>query len=228
MSVNKAAIFDLDGTLVDTLPGIAFALRQALGELGVTPDPAFIVRAHIGGGSGNMLAAAARHHGIGDTAALSHRYHALYQTHCLHDTVCYAGVKELVVALKAQGVRLAVLTNKDDTLSNRILQALFLPDTFEQVYGARPDRPLKPDISGLQQVMAALGTTSEQCLYVGDTSIDVQTANRAGVCVAYVTWGYGDADNLADWQPNAVCHDVVQLTTCLRQHLARQESVSSR
>ncbi|WP_350313388.1 HAD family hydrolase [Dickeya fangzhongdai] len=228
MSVNKAAIFDLDGTLVDTLPGIAFALRQALGGLGVTPDPAFIVRAHIGGGSGNMLAAAARHHGISDTAALSQRYHALYQAHCLHETVCYAGVKELVAALKAQGARLAVLTNKDDALSHRIVQALFPPDTFALLYGARPDRPLKPDISGLQQVMAALGTTSEQCLYVGDTSIDVQTANLAGVAVAYVTWGYGDADNMADWQPNHVCHDVAELNTCLRQHLAWQESVVSR
>lgn len=217
MSVNKAVIFDLDGTLVDTLPGIAFALRQALGGLGVTLDPAFIVRAHIGGGSGNMLAAAARHHGISDTMALSQRYHALYQAHCLHDTVCYVGVKELVAALKAQGVRLAVLTNKDEVLSHRIVQALFPPDTFALLYGARSDRPLKPDSRGLQQVMAALETTSEQCLYVGDTSIDVQTANRADVAVTYVTWGYGDVDNMADWQPNYVCHDVAELNACLRQ-----------
>ncbi|MBX9444511.1 HAD family hydrolase [Dickeya chrysanthemi] len=225
MSVNKAVIFDLDGTLVDTLPGIAFALHQTLGEFGVTPDPAFIVRAHIGGGSGKMLAAAARHHGISDTTALSQRYHALYQAHCLHDTVCYAGVKELVVTLKAQGVRLAVLTNKDDALSNRILQALFPPDTFELVYGARPDRPLKPDTTGLRQVMATLETSHERCLYVGDTSIDVQTANNAGVAVAYVTWGYGNADGTTAWQPSSVCHSVAELNTYLCLHLALQESV---
>jgi phosphoglycolate phosphatase len=195
----RAAIFDLDGTLADTLQDIAFALNHALGGAGLPALALEQVRQAVGAGADTLVRRVTPGLGAEQQAALVEEFRRAYAEHLLDATHAYPGVPELLAALGARGLGLAVLTNKPEEMSRAIVQALFPDIPFAAVVGQAPSRPLKPDPSAALALAERLGEPAGACLFVGDSGVDMQTATRAGMFPVGVLWGFrGRAELLAE------------------------------
>ena len=208
-----AVMFDLDGTLADTLEDIADAMNRILRgrRFPVHGDNAY--RLMIGKGLGNLvretLPPEARTEAT--VAACLDQMTADYREHCLDKTHLYDGIAELVGALRVDGVGLAVLSNKADELTRRIVDGLFAPGTFEVVAGARPDLPLKPDPAAALLVGRRLGVPPARIAYVGDSGIDMRTATAAGMVAVGVSWGFRMRDELVEGGARVVLDHPLEL-----------------
>ena len=187
----RAFLFDLDGTLVDSLADIGAAMNHALATLGEPTHPLADYRRFVGEGV-EVLAARA---GPGlDSAArraeLIDAYQRRYAEHLFDETVVYPGVPELLALLRARAVPLGVLSNKPDAPTRVICEALFPPGTFVCVQGQLPDVPVKPDPAAALALAAQLGVAPAEVAFVGDTAVDMRTAVAAGMHPVGVAWGF--------------------------------------
>lgn len=191
-----AAIFDLDGTLADTLEDIAAAGNHALAALGLPIRPVPDYRHLAGRGLPHLIRTAlgpAHADRFDEAIGL---FRAYYRDHQHDHSRPYPGVCELVADLQRQGVRLAVLSNKPDDATARLVTHLFGPGVFQPVRGARPDTPLKPDPAAALRIADALAAAPHRCVYLGDTDVDMQTGRAAGMFTVGVTWGFRDRAEL--------------------------------
>jgi len=187
-----AVIFDLDGTLVDTLEDLADAVNRVLRDRGLPTHDYDAYRYMIGGGMRQLMAAALpdEPHTEATVASCLEQMLAHYREHCLDKTRPYQGVGALVDGLRARGLRLSVLSNKADDLARRVVAALFDPAAFDVVVGARPDVPLKPDPAGALLMAARLGVPAGRIACLGDSGTDMLTATRAGMIPLGAAWGF--------------------------------------
>lgn len=191
-------IFDLDGTLVDTLADVAAAMNLALQERGLEPRALAIYRRFVGEGVERLVTLL-----LGEAAdpalivAVAEGYRRIYPARMLLQSQPYPGVRALLAALQARGVPLAVLSNKPHVDTRAMVEALF-PGVFleQRVIGQRADRPRKPDPTVALQLAAELNVAPESCLFVGDTPVDVRTAQAAGMWPIGVAWGFRPLDEL--------------------------------
>ena len=213
-----AVIFDLDGTLADTLEDIADAMNRVLRGRGFSVHGYNAYRLMIGKGLGNLVGEALPSEAWTEAtvAACLDQMTAEYREHYLDKTHLYDGVAELVGALRADGVGLAVLSNKADELTRRIVDALFTPGTFEVVAGARPDLPLKPDPAAALLVGGRLGVPPARIAYVGDSGIDMRTATAAGMVAVGVSWGFRMRDELVEGGARVVLDHPLELLALRR------------
>jgi phosphoglycolate phosphatase len=185
-------LFDLDGTLADTLGDLADAMDRVLRGEGL-PGHGYAEYQRMIGHGIRQLVGAALPADRRDDATVDRcfsRMMAEYGEHSLVKTYPYADVPELLAALRARGLKLAVLSNKADEPTRRIVAALFADGAFDEVAGARPDVPLKPDPAGALRAAASLGLEPGRMLYVGDSPTDVRTAIAAGMTPVGVSWGF--------------------------------------
>ena len=195
--MQHGIVFDLDGTLADSLPGIAEGLNRALRTLGQPGHPQEAVRDMIGRGAANLCAAAL---GYSDASmAPADELEALHQAfrreypHCWQGeeyTRPYPGIPTLLQELAAEGVPLAVLSNKPHEVTLPMVQELFPGIPFEPVLGHRPEFPRKPHPAAIQHIAAQWGIPVEQLILVGDSAIDAATAEAAGCRLITMSWGY--------------------------------------
>jgi phosphoglycolate phosphatase len=182
----RAIIFDLDGTLVDSLDDIADALIAALGEHGyATPDRA-VVRTWIGGGARSLVARAVAADQVDDVVP---SFLAHYLAKPVVHTRLYDGLAPVLDRL-AQHATLAVLSNKPHDLTVAICARLLAPWPFLHVAGARDGVAMKPNAAPALAVAAALGIAPAACILVGDAPTDIACAHAAGMSAAGVAWGY--------------------------------------
>jgi phosphoglycolate phosphatase len=199
----RAAIVDLDGTMVDTLGDFDVALNQTLKDLGRPAVTRADIERMVGKGSAHLIRSALLHGGLGadEAAALQPEAWTRYQAHYLavngqHSTV-YPGVLEGLVALRARGLPLACLTNKPLDFARPLLQAKGLAGFFAHVFGGDSFARTKPDPLPLLKTCEALGTPPAQTLMVGDSQNDGIAARAAGCPVVLVTYGYNHGDPIA-------------------------------
>jgi phosphoglycolate phosphatase len=194
----EAAIFDLDGTLVDTLEDLADAMNRVLVSEQLPVHDYVAYRHMIGGGIPQLVRLALPAERRSDetiergTALMM----AEYSAHCLVKTHPYEGVIEMLGRLRGDGVESAVLSNKSDELVQRIVDALIGPRAFAVVAGAQTGIPLKPDPAGALLVADGLRVARERIVYVGDSGVDMLTATRAGMLAVGVSWGFRARDEL--------------------------------
>jgi phosphoglycolate phosphatase len=195
-----AVIFDLDGTLADTLDDIADAMNRVLVARGFTPHSPAAYKLMIGHGLRNLVGESLppEQRGADTIAACLDEMIAGYREHCLDKTRLYEGVAELLDELRGRGVALAVLSNKADELTQRIVAALCEPGTFAAVVGARPGVPLKPDPAAALLVAEGLGVAPARIAYVGDSGVDMRTASGAGMIAVGVSWGFRSSAELIE------------------------------
>ena len=193
---QKAVVFDLDGTLADTLEDLAASANHALHQLGVPTHPTAAFRQYVGDGV-VVLARRVLPPGRDDLvepAIEGFRRH--YAEHWSDRTRPYEGVPELLDGLAARGIPMAVLSNKPDDFTREMVAAFFGRWDFRAVVGHRRDCPPKPDPAGATAVARALAVPPADCLYVGDTHTDMRTAVAAGMVPIGVSWGFRDREEL--------------------------------
>ena len=210
----RAAIVDLDGTMVDTLGDFELALARTLADLGLPPvDRAFIGRT-VGRGSRHLLERTLAQAG-GDVALLDAAW-THYQRHYAdvngtHADV-YPGVAEGLAAMRARSWQLACVTNKPRAFALALLEAKGLRPFFSQVFGGDSFERHKPDPLPLLKTCEALGTTPAHTLMVGDSRNDAEAARAAGCPVVLVSYGYNHGEPVADARPDRVIDRLDALT----------------
>lgn len=199
MTAARLAVFDLDGTLVDSLGDLHASVNHALEALGLPPRSVAEVRGYVGEGARVLLErSVAPRADLVDEALALWRPH--YEAHLLDRTRPYPGVPELLAG--ASG-RLAVLTNKPGAMARRILDGLGLLGRFSEVVGG-DEAPRKPDPAGLLGIVARAGLAPGDSLLVGDSLVDAATARAGGVPFVAVTWGLTSRERLAGAGATAV------------------------
>ncbi len=190
---RRALVFDLDGTLVDTLPDLVVALNAALAEIGAVAVPPIVVRTTLHGGLEASAAGALRYLDLpaSMSGALTSAYAKHYARAPARRATAYDGVPELLARLCRDGVRIAVCTNKRGRQAEQVLEATGLLARICAVVGADACDRRKPDPAPLRLALSRLGADARDAAFVGDSVVDVHTARAAGVdCVLHVA-GYG-------------------------------------
>ncbi len=194
-------IFDLDGTLVDSLPGIAGSLNRALAACGRSTYSSAEVRSFIGDGIIMLIHRATPEANEEERAEVLRLFRDDYARRWNEGTDVYEGIHELLDVLKKQGARLAVLSNKPHAFTVEIVEYLF-PEMFDHIIGQRIGIPHKPDPAGLQEILDQWQLPAATCVLLGDSTMDLQTAQALGTQAAAATWGYHDRDALLALKPD--------------------------
>lgn len=191
-----ALVFDLDGTLVDTLEDLGASMNAALAEFGLPQWPMAAYRRMVGNGMRKLTERA-----VGEQAeaerieTILRRFLQIYDRDCIVRSRPYEGMPETVAALKRQGLCLFVVTNKTEAQAVKIVTQLF-PGMFEGIYGNMPGRPTKPDPRFTLEVLARRNIKPERALFIGDSNVDIETAQAAAMRSAGAVWGFRGEEEL--------------------------------
>lgn len=194
----KAVLFDLDGTLLDTLEDIANACNAALTRHGFPAHPASAYRYFVGDGVQMLIlrVVPADHHDAKTLADVATAYREEYHRHWNTTTRPYEGIPELLDELTQRRIALAVLSNKPDDFTRRCVSEMLSRWSFSRVLGASKAYPPKPDPAAALHVAAGLNLPVEEVIYLGDTATDMKTATAAGMLPVGALWGFRTAEEL--------------------------------
>ncbi len=195
----KLCIFDLDGTLLNTLGTITAHLNCNLTEKGLDPITVDECRRFIGNGAAKLVERAVGKSGVFDADIVNgvlSKYNEDYNNDPLPNTKPYDGVTELISELSSAGCKLAVLTNKPEPTAIQLVSHFF-GDAFSAVKGGKGGRSLKPDPSTALEIAMELDAKPSECVFIGDTSVDIMTGKNMGAAFAVgLLWGFRDSDDL--------------------------------
>lgn len=212
----EAFVFDLDGTLLDTLPDLVVLTNAVLRDAGFPERTPAEILSFVGNGVKALMYQAVP--ADADEAAVEQameRWKALYPDYGHKLTKPYAGIPALLDELKQRGVKLGVLSNKFDEGVQDVI-ATYLPDIFDAVHGECADIPRKPDPTGLLRTARELGVDPAHLVYVGDSPNDVAVSRNAGTLAVAVTWGYHDVESLKATAPDLLIDDPRELLQLAR------------
>ena len=195
--MKDALIFDLDGTLVDSLRGIAASLNRALAMFDLPQHSPEVVRGFIGNGA-QILIQRAVPRGPEDLGLteICQAFKSDYALTWPEGTFAYDGIVQLLESLQAMGYPLAVLSNKPHPFTETIVTQVFPTIHFSVVLGQRDGIPHKPDPAGALEVCHKLRLEPANCTIIGDSTMDLETAHNAGMNAVAVTWGFHDRECL--------------------------------
>ena len=216
ISPARLCIFDLDGTLVDSLRDIAEALNECLGYLGISPYPVERYRYMVGEGVPKLCerALGATHpHLVKRLAELAR---ARYRVRPLRHTRPFRGIDEVIGRLRCQHVKLAVLSNKPHDMTVRMVRTFWGENAFDRVYGYVEEELRKPEPHYVLRICDELGISPGETALIGDTPTDVATARRAGALAVAVTWGFRSRADLEAAGPDRIVDRPEELAALAR------------
>lgn len=189
----KVCIFDLDGTLTDTLESITYSVNKTLDELGFANITMEQCRQFVGDGARVLMERTLR--AVGDIKlekieCAMKVYGRIFGENCTYHVTAYEGIVDMLDRLEERGIKTAVLSNKPHQQSIDVVTKILGEDRFSCVNGQREGIEKKPDPAGVFETMNVLSVTKEECLYIGDSEVDVETARRAGLTSVGVSWGF--------------------------------------
>lgn len=197
---TRLAIFDLDGTLVDSIGDLALACNTALALRGLPQHSYEAYCGFVGNGIMRLVERALPEplRSPENVALVRADFVAYYTDHLDVRTEPYPGIPELLAELVRRGVKLAVASNKFQAGTEKVIRSFFPDIRFEAVLGQREGVPLKPDPAVAEEILTLTGIPREQALFVGDSAIDILTAQAAGIRSAGVTWGFRQRTELEE------------------------------
>lgn len=195
----KAVIFDLDGTLVNSLSDLAVACNCALGQHGFNIYPLEDYKYLIGDGMVKLIERAIPDDSLTPEIFKSvfNAFITYYRGHCIVHTNTYDGIIEAVNTLKEMGLKLAVVSNKADDMTNIIVKEFF-GDIFDKVTGKREGYPTKPDPTLTLKIIDEMGVKPQECIFVGDSGMDCANAVNSGCYPLGVLWGFRKKEELVE------------------------------
>lgn len=211
----RAFVFDMDGTILHTLPDLVVAANEALGQMGFPTRTYDEILALMGEGGAHMIERAVP---AGTPDELRWQtfdlWRDIYIASDYANTAPFPGIVETLQQLRERDAKTAVLSNKFDA-GTRLLAERCLPGLFDIVLGDAPPAPRKPDPTTLLAMLDELGVRPDEAAYVGDTMVDVKTARNAGVMAVGVSWGYDAANPLCADDLDAYIHEPSELLALL-------------
>ncbi|MBR4761899.1 MAG: HAD family hydrolase [Clostridia bacterium] len=193
----KAVLFDLDGTLANSLFDLAASTNYAIGKFGFPAREAEEFKYFAGDGMAKMIERALppESNGADTVSKIMPLFLDYYGVHYCDNTKAYPGAVELIDALKARGITVAVVTNKAQEMAEKVVTRLY-GKRFDLIFGMREGFPAKPDPTATLAAMRELGVKPSECVFVGDTEMDVKTGVNSGAYPVGVLWGFRETDEL--------------------------------
>ena len=192
-AMYKACIFDLDGTLTNTLGSLEYSVNLTLKELGLPSITAEQTRAFVGDGARALLERALKASGDEKLTKIDkaqETYARIFKKFCTYEVEPYDGIVDMLKELKAKGVKLAVFSNKPHLQAIDVVETFFGKDFFDVIMGQRDGYPRKPDPAGVFDIMKEFNLSKEEGVYVGDSDVDMKTGKASGLVTVGVTWGF--------------------------------------
>ena len=215
MNKYKAVIFDLDGTLLDTLDDLADAVNHTLGEFNYPQRTKADIRRFLGNGierlAKQVLPENVTENEFRHVFGVFKEY---YTAHCQIKTKAYSGIAELLHSLKAKGYKLAIVSNKNAEAVEALNQTYFAKEV-DVAIGQKAGIRKKPAPDTVLMALQALSVDKAEAVYVGDSEVDKATADNTGMDVILVTWGFRDKAELEQLQPNYLVNKPQEILTCL-------------
>lgn len=202
-------IFDLDGTLVDTITDLAHACNHALQEFGFPTHHLSTYQYYVGNGVSKLIERALPTEAATpeNVNKLRNVFTAFYDVHCLDNSVPYEGIPDLLDRLDKRGIKLAVASNKYQSATEKIVRSLFPDISWAAIVGQRPYVNVKPDPSAIFTILQEVPTPKRVTMLVGDSGVDMETARRACIESIGVTWGFRPQSELVEAGADHIVHD---------------------
>ncbi|MCR5161815.1 MAG: HAD family hydrolase [Lachnospiraceae bacterium] len=213
----EAVIFDLDGTLLNTLDDLTASVNHIFGKYGLPLQETSDVRRNMGNGAryllSHMMPQGTDTPGFDGILA---EYGEYYKAHCKELTAPFPGIMDMLRKLKKAGIRMAIVSNKGDEAVKE-LSSVYFEDLMDSAVGERQGIRRKPEPDSLLAAAAEMGAEKDRILYVGDSEVDYETAKRAGMRCVLVEWGFRDKEDLEALQPDYLissAEELVGIVTC--------------
>mgnify|MGYP002794593254 CR=1 FL=1 len=197
----KVCIFDLDGTITDSVGAIAHTANQTLELFGLAAQPVEAYKQFAGDGQYELIKRALTAAGDENLACYEKampKYIELFRDGCTYGVTAFDGIKELLGYLKEKGCKIAVLSNKHQVNTTKVVETVFGKNYFDVVMGQSDTCEKKPSPQGAWMIAEKFGLKPEECLYFGDTDTDMKTGKNAGMDTVGVTWGFRSRQELKD------------------------------
>lgn len=211
--MKKLVIFDLDGTLLDTIADLAAATNHALQQLGYPTHPVDTIRTFVGNGINKLLERSLPEHERTEANVMRMRslFVPYYDEHNADLSCPYPGVVALLEELQQKDVKIGVASNKYQEATVKLVKQYFPTIGFVEILGQREGIPVKPDPSIVFDILKKAGVCQEEALYVGDSGVDMQTAIHSGVDAVGVAWGFRPRAELESHQPKGIIEKAEEL-----------------
>lgn len=195
----KACIFDLDGTLTNTLESMTYSVNLTLEEMGLSKITKDQCRLFVGNGARVLIEKSLKAAGDTDASRIEEGmeiYGRIFDRNCTYHVTPYEGIPEMLKALKDKGIQLAVLSNKPDRQTVKVVKAIFGEELFDYAQGQKEGIRRKPEPDGVWYLMEQMHVSKEECLYIGDSEVDAATGRNADLKTIGVLWGFRDRKTL--------------------------------
>ena len=214
--MKKGCLFDLDGTLVNSIEDLAISTNEVLKLHGLPTYDISQYRLFVGNGVKKLMERALGQEHIDLLDGCLNDFQKIYRQHCLDHTLPYQGIKELIDDLKAKGIKMSVVTNKPHALAIKIVETLF-PDTFVAIYGQQDLYPVKPDPQSTYLALMAMKLDKKDCLFIGDSQVDIDTGYNAEIDSVGVTWGFRGRQELTEAGANDIVDNPAQIMEIIQR-----------
>ena len=195
----KACIFDLDGTLTNTLESMTYSVNLTLKEMGLSQITKDQCRMFVGNGARVLIEESLKVSGDPNASRIEEGmkiYGRIFDQNCTYHVTPYEGIPEMLKALKDRGIHLAVLSNKPDRQTVKVVKEIFGDNIFDYAQGQKDGIRRKPAPDGVWYLMEQMQVSKEECLYIGDSEVDAATGKNAGLKTIGVLWGFRDRKTL--------------------------------
>ena len=216
----KLCIFDLDGTVLDTVKTIAYYVNTTLENNGIAPIEVEQFKYLAGRGMADLIRRSLEYRDCYSDALYDKvlcEYDAAYNADVSSKTTIFDGLKDTLDAIKAEGIRMAIVSNKPDFAARTVVNKLYGEGYFDFVTGQVPGGVLKPDPTVVLSVAEQFGVAREECLYVGDTSTDKKTGKNAGMFTVGVLWGFRGREELLENGADLLVEKPCELYDCIQR-----------
>lgn len=211
--MKHLAIFDLDGTLLNSIEDLAASTNFALKELGYPTHQTDEYRFFVGNGINKLFERALpeNRRNEKEISAVRSIFLEYYNVHNADYTCPYKGITELLGSLQSHGVKLAVASNKYQAATEKLVKHYFPDIFFSAVLGQRENVATKPDPAIIYEILEKTNCKKQDCIYIGDSNVDMQTGINAGVCFCGVSWGFRSVKELESYSPNYIVNTCDEL-----------------